>query len=142
MRALIAPQLEELSEASVADLAEQITLPPGFVATFDRPGGCPKGWLDMSGELRGRMIVGAVRNSNDKFAFRSLGGAETHTLTADEMPSHQHSMGVSIRGEDGGSGYPYTRPANGQGDPTSQAGGGHPHNNTPPYMALYFCKKE
>ncbi len=141
VRGSLKPLLDELSESNIVDISQQLTIPAGFVAAFDRPAGCPTGWVDLGSELRGRTIVGAVRGSNDTYGFRRTGGSETHTLTKDEMPNHQHSMGVFIRGEGGGSGYSYTRPANGHGDPTSAAGGGQPHNNMPPYIALYICKK-
>ena len=136
----------------------------GAVIAFDRSGAtaagdatagyCPQGWawFEPSG---GRVLIGAGQHQNKdengvllnrypsflELPEDAVGGAERHTLTLDQIPSHEHSMGVFVRGDGGGSGYSYTRPANGKGDPTSAVGGGQPHNNMPPYLSLYFCKK-
>jgi microcystin-dependent protein len=45
-------------------------------------------------DLRGRVVVGSGDNGDagvSNRAFSEKGGAETHTLTATEMPSHTHS---------------------------------------------------
>lgn len=74
-----------------------------------------------------------------------VGGAETHTLIEAEMPNHNHLP--PSRGNSG----PYevnALQATGKGHfrgnharPTSFSGGGKPHNNMPPFLALYFCEK-
>lgn len=93
--------------------------------------------------------------------WNDQGGAETHTLTPSQMPQHNHSLstshqaGSAIHDGLGGSNAEYgidrdfSAPV-GQADGSwgimpkmlSQAGKSHPHNNMPPYVALYFCKKE
>lgn len=95
----------------------------------------------------------------------AVGGAETHTLIEEEMPEHRHSMfaggekGVLSRwpggkqtvavGGDVSQGmssesYAYQMRAHTE-EPihgvTGALGKDKPHNNMPPYIALYFCKK-
>lgn len=87
------------------------------------------------------------------------GGEERHTLTEPEMPTHDHGghtgddvltrpsygnwtdAGADSSHRAGGSGvgmHNETKHTHGIAD----EGGGEPHNNMPPYIALYFCKKE
>ena len=79
------------------------------------------------------------------------GGTEEETLTVEEIPSHRHGTYNLL-------GLPWTPPAgttatqlwNQRGDSihyigsdslTDYAGGGHPHNNMPPYLAVYVWKR-
>lgn len=122
-------------------------VPAGAVIAFDREDGCPSGWRDMGKDWRGRMIVAAASSENDTYSFGRTGGAEVHVLTEDEMPKHEHAIGALS-----GTEFPWFGPSNSHPIPTNDAppgqsfdwssGEGHPHNNMPPYIALYFCKKE
>lgn len=122
-------------------------LPPqGSILIVDNPLACPEGWHDVASRepkiFAGRSIIAVGSDGErDTRIYRDKGGEEQVTLTVAQMPSHNHSMGVTIRGDGTGAGYPYTRPAGGPGDKTYHAGGSEPHNNMPPYIALYFCKK-
>lgn len=161
VRELIAPQLDKLSEASITDLAEQITLPAGFVAAFDRPAGCPEGWTNMEANWRGRTIVAASSEANDKYALGRTGGAEKHTLSIDEMPAHRHGISTSrnagrnihdgLAGSQEGYGIDqvFENPVGDAGSGfgsldriLEEVGRSLPHNNMPPYIALYICRKE
>ena len=110
-------------------------------------------------------------NSLSVKRYNEAGGTQSHSLTLAELPSHNHSISTGYRldGEwhDGLEGFPRKRnggvsdPATGidpdfmdanenivrdgghgaQEQVISFEGGGQPHNNMPPYIALYFCKK-
>lgn len=83
--------------------------------------------------------------SGDTYKNSTTGGEATHTLTIDEMPSHTHEP-ISLA-----YGNPNTAPQglsyaeNGVGKQTkgwiSSAGGGKPHNNMPPYLAVMIWKR-
>ena len=73
------------------------------------------------------------------------GGEATHTLTIDEMPKHRHEM---IMRNTGTNYYenPYP-PYTAVGATTNSSagmlysGGDQPHNNMPPYLAVYVWKR-
>ena len=107
----------------------------------------------------GRVIVGVgettIEGTARKFLFEEAGGYWEHQLTVEEMPRHNHEFEGSnvTRGGHGSTGsvlsigdrgdYGLWKPAGtithtgGQPDGKTE-----PHNNMPPYIALYFCKKE
>jgi len=97
--------------------------------------------------LKGRVIVGHdVANTTRKIG--SVGGAETHTLTIEEMPPHTHGIPVccnnsydtGVNGARLESGIVNT--TNAGGWPVQTTGGGRPHNNMQPYIILnYIIKK-
>lgn len=103
---------------------------------------CPNGWSPFE-PAKDRFILGA---GGAYPVVGSTGGAAEVTLTEAQMPRHAHTTGVS-RYDGGGSGYPYTRPSDGSGDPTGPAGGlpdgsTQPQPNMPPWIALYFCIRD
>ena len=122
-------------------------VPSGVVAAFDLSSGCPAGWKDMGPTWRGHALVAAVNNANDPFGFRRTGGSETHKLTIDEMPTHAHDSAYALSG----SPLPWSNKASEHPIPTPykrkeskydwSKGGNKAHNNMPPFIALYFCKK-
>lgn len=152
--------------AELADVRAELST-RGVVVAFDRDDldqdTCPKGWKPFE-QARGRVIVGAGDPSKAPAEFgldengnhltdRSLrqhGGTETHQLSINEMPTHEHPVrdmewGYSINGND----HPARIDVD-DGPPwgghtgrlnTEPRGENQPHNNMPPYIALYFCKK-
>nr|DAV03370.1 MAG TPA: tail collar domain [Caudoviricetes sp.] len=88
-------------------------------------------------DLSGRFPLGTSNAHN----LHSTGGAETHTLTVDEMPAHAHGVGGNIvqRGSGGDAfrelsgAYP-----GGNNSPSQRVGRGLPHNNMPPYYGINF----
>lgn len=117
----------------------------GIIFPFRRPANeIPAGWKECI-DFRGKTIVGRDPNDND---FANLGntvGTKTHTLTIDEMPSHNHAHedianntngGVDLGvGFDGGSNKFHRRNLN-----TGYKGGDQPHNNIQPSRIVNFIE--
>ena len=88
--------------------------------------------------------------AGDSYEAGTTGGEETHTLTVDEMPSHNHHL--YVRGFDdsvskealvNGS-YNYTSEQSYAGEVEliiSSSGGSAAHNNMPPYLTVYIWKR-
>lgn len=111
-----------------------IAIPRNVVLAFDQAE-CPEGW-ERYNEADGRFILGV----REGMPLRATGGSEAHRLTIEEMPTHDHGAVFGGDGRKAGmlnewpyhaSGYERMRPT----------GGGRPHNNMPPYIALIYCKK-
>jgi hypothetical protein len=136
----------------------------GAVVAFnrsEREGACPIGWRKFD-EAAGRFIVGAGVNSWVDVVGRPLtrhpslkdkpegavGGEEVHQLTVVEMPSHDHSSSgfnllVTRNGKEVAEhAVPQNIDINARkGKPIEPEGGDQPHNNMPPFVALYYCIK-
>ena len=96
-------------------------------------------------DLRGKFVVG-YHDSNGDYDVGDTGGAETVTLTTNEMPEHSHATrwwpsggayNLSYPGLPGHSGGNVS----GSGHGTQTAGSGNAHENRPPYYALCFIMK-
>lgn len=88
-------------------------------------------------DFRGR-VFGAIGQGSG-LTNRALGakvGAETHTLTENEMPSHNHSVSNSeIDSTDSGTRFQNTSSTSGSiSMSTNNAGGGQAHNNMQPTL--------
>lgn len=141
-------------------------VPQGAVVAFDLPGGCPHGW-SMFERGTSRTIIGAtqlsvadVRNLDinkqrlSAHPYQSDGGEETHTLTVAEIPSHDHGIQIIQHSEylrENNKGYPGTDTVGRdavRNDPkwplryTEVVGGGQSHNIMPPFIALFYCRKD
>lgn len=106
-------------------------------------------------DLRGRMPVG--KNYGTFAALGSIGGEEKHTLTIQEMPSHQHPMNentyMDVQTRSGW--QPYVSDTTGSrwftnkrhdnlsfsDIATGATGQNSPHNNMPPYLVLNYIIK-
>lgn len=90
-------------------------------------------------------------SAGDTYSSGSEGGEATHTLTVEELAAHNHSMMdskdpsavIKIGYESGTSNWCLTKKAANYDYTlgTSNTGGGAPHNNMPPYIAVYVWKR-
>lgn len=86
--------------------------------------------------------------SGDIYSAGSVGGEATHTLTVEEMPAHSHTYKRHAFNRDD-TGEATGEDVYGANNKTLAAymgtsestGGGQPHNNMPPYLAVYVWKR-
>lgn len=113
---------------------------------------CPEGWAPFEA-AKDRFLLGA----GGKYpVVGTTGGEEMETLTHDQMPEHYHGFLWVFSAQNGGanefdsSNFPTFRSglntagrwqAQSDRTPIKNSGGNQPHNNMPPYIALYFCIK-
>ncbi len=90
--------------------------------------------------IKGKFLLGC----NDDYLAGSEGGETQHTLTVNEIPKHNHAIpnsnaaGYNSASPNMGSkGWIATPPA----AYTSNVGGNQPHNNMPPYLAIYIWQR-
>lgn len=96
--------------------------------------------------FKGRTLVGLDTSQTEFNTLGKTGGAKTHQLTVDEMPSHRHTVRVS-----GADDNNHTGNFDGVADSdaaehtparnTSYVGGGQPHNNLQPYIVTNLMIK-
>lgn len=90
--------------------------------------------------IGGRFLLGA----DSTYAAGSTGGEAAHTLTVDEMPKHNHDVDnlnasgnatpfMTVQAQD--------KKGFGGNVKTMYAGGNQPHNNLPPYLAVYMWRR-
>ncbi len=102
-------------------------------------------------DLRGRLPIHQGNSGQGPLTFGQSGGAETVTLTTNQIPSHTHILaGTSassntaspvgnVLGEAVG-GSIYSGPGNprAMGNAIQPTGGNQPHDNMPPYQCVTF----
>lgn len=125
------------------------TIPTGVIVMWSGAANAiPSGWALCNGQngtpdLRNRFIVGA----GSSYGVGATGGADTVTLTKNQMPAHTHRLTTTYGEKDtsGGTIYPYSTRCQGVGisanNEIEYTGGSQPHENRPPYYALCFIMK-
>lgn len=102
-------------------------------------------------KLTDKFLVGA----GDTYALGATGGEATHTLTVNEIPSHDHQQQIGLAGYNGwpnqnigymqyeGFSNPKNRYSTYTTVPynTAGRGGGQSHNNLPPYQAVFMWQR-
>ena len=103
-------------------------------------------------DLRGRVPVHQGSNGQSNYVIGESGGVESVTLVANQMPAHRHAMLASTsvasatHGPSEVLGSSPTMKLYGTGTPNmamdpnaiTQVGGGQPHDNMPPFVALSY----
>ncbi len=141
-------------------------LPPtGSILLVDDRRGCPAGWTDVAlsepGVFAGRVPVAAGFSEGLSFRnFRQVGGSETVALSEPELPAHAHVLPLGFNAPRTAAGGP-SRPGGAVGgsfsvggsdtevavraltgrERTERSGAGAAHENMPPFVALYWCRK-
>lgn len=109
-----------------------------------------EGWQGTWAKIEGRFILG----SSDDYEVNSVGGEATHTLTINEMPSHDHPLDNYSVGENMGRNVLNANSMNNfiHGDVSYNnysnpgvrsgfTGGGAAHNNMPPYEVKHIWER-
>ena len=136
-----------LPAISGANLTGIAGIPTGVIVLWSGAANAiPSGYVLCDGnnstpDLRDRFVVGAGNN----YSVNDTGGANTVTLSINEIPSHTHTYTWQIQGN-GPNASKATRAqrrtqAGDQSGNTGSAGGGQAHENRPPYYALCYIMK-
>ncbi len=95
-------------------------------------------------DMRGRAGIGLGQGSGlTNRTLASTGGAETHTLTVNEIPAHTHSYVNNVGDQNTDNAFG-TETAADQADynqTTGSTGGGLAHNNMQPFVVLRYLIK-
>lgn len=112
------------------------SVPGTTFAVPDLRGRVPGGKDDMGGSAASRLTTGG--SGVNGATLGAVGGAETHTLSTTQIPSHDHSAGApTLVGISAGStGY-----VGATGSRTGATGGGGAHNNTQPTIVANYIIK-
>lgn len=92
----------------------------------------------------GRVPVGIDTSQTEFKTVEKTGGAKTHILSVEEIPSHIHSVGTWYNSSTGAWG---NAGANNEGTytegaiATNSTGGNQAHNNMQPYITCYMFKR-
>ena len=92
--------------------------------------------------VKDRFLVGA----GNSYQVGNTGGEATHTLTVNEMPSHTHKLRYKLYTASSGSFWIVDAGSSDElcdnGHYAVQyTGNNQPHNNLPPYLAVFIWKR-
>jgi microcystin-dependent protein len=100
----------------------------------------PSSWLSGSDIILPNIADSFVVGAGNLYNLGTEGGETNHTLTIDEIPSHNHTyQPPAINLDVEGPGVPDAgATVLGPISNTGNTGGGESHNNVPPYLALNY----
>ncbi len=117
-------------------------VPEGAIVAFNLTK-CPDGWSAFD-EARGRTIIGIGKgNELSEYTLGQRGGSETHTLTVEELPKHQHkNWPIQKKFQSGNDASAVTdlQPQVGN-SLTAFTGDNRAHNIMQPWISLLYCEK-
>ena len=91
-------------------------------------------WIEDS---KGRVTVALDSNDIDFDTINKTGGEKAHTLTVNEIPSHNHVLNFRTSGSQPLDGNHGAYMLAGTNDTAiASTGGGQPHNNIQPYIVV------
>ena len=95
-------------------------------------------------QIKDRFLLAA----GDTYTAGSTGGEAQHELTREEMPKHNHALYITSddhntesRTAIKGDSYQWTQSYNFTYSSMDNAGHSQPHNNMPPYLAVFMWKR-
>ena len=136
-------QMQSLRDevAATKRLADElISSTVGAIVAF-RSSACPLGWVPVT-DVSGRTIIGAGAGSGLTARVNGqTGGAEMHTLTVSELPSHSHGLNIMGRQYAGGNSGIAVVPSTTNRMPMENTGANSPHNNMPPFIVFTYCER-
>lgn len=140
IRDAVQSELAKVEGLDVDALLQRAALPAGALVAFTNASNCPDGWTNYE-PVSGRFILGVGGN----YSIGQTGGEEKHTLLISELPTHSHDYRTTDNGPLHDNPHNFIGGAGRFGQvgtkQTGSIGGGQPHNNMPPYIALKFCSK-
>ena len=130
-------------EVPLSSQSSSLDLPVGTILPYTgKLSDIPSGWYLCDGsngtpDLRDRFLTGV----GSSYSLGDTGGENFHRLTITEMPSHTH--GVPIGNDYNGYGGPPDSGRNGVSGYLNSlsSGGDMPHENRPPYYAVYYIMR-
>ena len=139
----VATRLEEITEAIEQAKANVLlsVYPIGAI------------YISVTGLSPETLFGGTWERITDKFLLAAgssylsgtTGGEAKHTLTVNEMPTHNHSFGAGVNETEQGTASDVFMYQGWQSSYSpayvTSVGGGQSHNNMPPYLAVYVWKR-
>jgi hypothetical protein len=158
-RAAAAEARADALEARLAEVGPWVA-PPGAILLVDDVRGCPEGWTDVAIRepevFAGRFPVAAgVGIPEEVPGHRALGGTAEIRLGPSDLPPHHHDLPLGfarVPGVEAGRGASglitgsardqLAVPARTGRERTGKTGAGAPVENRPPFVGLYWCRRD